>query len=278
MKAIGKRALFLSLLMVSLFGLYRIAGDRPMKAQAAGIQASGISQPRTVGATAVASGQPVSGQNCGSSNDVRCVVPGVASGLIAGVAVTGGNPGDTVLVMMNGVAMCTFSNLPVQGDIAIVGTGGLCLDTAGPVTIIPYATGVVGSVTQVYDSTHAYITLFGPVSTGQVPQVGATGATGTTGATGSTGATGPAGTQLTGTTNAFGGSLLAVGACASGTATVTGSIVGRPVEVGRADGAFIGGGFTVRGDVITAGTVTVNLCATVLGTPPSKAFNVALNP
>lgn len=80
--------------------------------------------------------------------------------------------------------------------------------------------------------------------------------------------------RLSGITGSIGGSALAVGSCATGTATVTGATPGMVFGVTRTDGSFIGGGFIKDATVITAGVVTVNICATVLGTPPAKTYSV----
>jgi hypothetical protein len=78
----------------------------------------------------------------------------------------------------------------------------------------------------------------------------------------------------TGTTGTITGTLLAVGGCDSGTATVTGAIPGQVAEAATTDGTFLGGSFDIRADVTSSNTVTVNICAKVLGTPASKAYNV----
>ena len=85
-------------------------------------------------------------------------------------------------------------------------------------------------------------------------------------------------TPMKGTTGTITGTLLAVGSCDSGTATVSGATAGQPVSVSTSDGTFLGGSFIVRGDVTSSNTVTVNICATVLGTPASKTYNVEVGP
>ena len=111
--------------------------------------------------------------------------------------------------------------------------------------------------------------------TGAAGVAGATGATGAAGPVGPVGATGAAGPgDLTGTTGLIGGSALLLGGCATGTATVAGAVKGHRVAAVNADGSLFGGGFKVDGAVVTAGTVTVEECAIVAGTPPAKAMNV----
>lgn len=62
--------------------------------------------------------------------------------------------------------------------------------------------------------------------------------------------------------------------CDSGTATVTGAVVGQPVSVSSTTGADVGGAFYLRGSVTATNTVTVYVCGT--GTPASLAYNVAV--
>jgi hypothetical protein len=77
----------------------------------------------------------------------------------------------------------------------------------------------------------------------------------------------------TGTTGTITGTVLA-GTCDSGTASVTGAVVGHPVAVSSTTGADVGGAFNVRGSVTSTGTVTVYVCGT--GTPASLAYNVTV--
>ena len=81
------------------------------------------------------------------------------------------------------------------------------------------------------------------------------------------------GSPLTGTTATITGTALS-STCDSGTATVPGAIVGRPVAVSSTTGADVGGAFNLRASVTAAGTVTVYVCGT--GTPASLAYNVSV--
>lgn len=78
-----------------------------------------------------------------------------------------------------------------------------------------------------------------------------------------------------GTTGSIGGSLLAVGSCSIGTATVVGATVGHTVSAAPSNGADPGGGFIFRGYVTNSTTVTVQICATVLGTPAAVTYNIS---
>jgi hypothetical protein len=78
---------------------------------------------------------------------------------------------------------------------------------------------------------------------------------------------------LQGTTGTITGTAIST-SCDSGTATVTGAIVGHPVAVSSTSGADIGGAFDVRASVTAANTVTVLVCGT--GTPRSQAYNVTV--
>jgi hypothetical protein len=78
---------------------------------------------------------------------------------------------------------------------------------------------------------------------------------------------------LTGTTGTITGTALTA-TCDSGTASVTGAVVGHPVAVSSTTGADVGGAFNVRASVTSTGTVTVYVCGT--GTPASLAFNVTV--
>lgn len=79
---------------------------------------------------------------------------------------------------------------------------------------------------------------------------------------------------LTGTTGTITGTALTA-ACDSGTASVPGAIVGKPVSVSSTTGADIGGAFNIRGSVTSADTVTIYVCGT--GTPASLAYNVTVS-
>lgn len=76
-----------------------------------------------------------------------------------------------------------------------------------------------------------------------------------------------------GTTGTITGTALAA-TCDSGTASVTSAVVGHPVSVSSTTGADVGGAFSLRGSVTSAGTVTVYVCGT--GTPASLAYNVTV--
>ena len=80
---------------------------------------------------------------------------------------------------------------------------------------------------------------------------------------------------LLGATGTITGTALTA-TCDSGTATVTGAVVGKPVMVSSTTGADIGGAFNIRGSVTSSNTVTVYVCGT--GTPSSLAYNVAVVP
>jgi hypothetical protein len=78
---------------------------------------------------------------------------------------------------------------------------------------------------------------------------------------------------LTGATGTITGTSLSA-SCDSGTATVTGAVVGHPVAVSSTTGADVGGAFNVRASVTSTNTVTVYVCGT--GTPSSLAYNVTV--
>lgn len=77
------------------------------------------------------------------------------------------------------------------------------------------------------------------------------------------------------TTGSIGGALLAVGACSTGTATIAGGVAGHTVTVSPSTGVDPGGGFVYRGVVTNSTTVTVQICAAVLGTPTAVTYNIA---
>jgi hypothetical protein len=83
------------------------------------------------------------------------------------------------------------------------------------------------------------------------------------------------GIPLSGTTGTITGTSLS-NSCDSGTATITGAVVGSPVVVSSTTGADVGGAFNVRGSVTASGVVTVYVCGT--GTPTSRAYNVRVIP
>jgi hypothetical protein len=78
-----------------------------------------------------------------------------------------------------------------------------------------------------------------------------------------------------GTTGSIGGALLAVGSCSTGTATIAGGTAGHTVSVSASDGSDPGGSFFYRAVTTNSTTVTVSICAAVLGTPASKTYNVS---
>jgi len=85
--------------------------------------------------------------------------------------------------------------------------------------------------------------------------------------------------MMTGTTGAIGGGALLAGACASGTATVTGAAVGMPTIATPSDGTNIAAlGTSITATVTATNTVTVNVCALLALTPTSKAYSVRVLP
>jgi hypothetical protein len=99
---------------------------------------------------------------------------------------------------------------------------------------------------------------------------GATGPTGPTGATGATGATGPA--AIAGTSASIGGSLLSAGACASGTATVTGAASSGALQA--TPNTYPGDGIWWGAYLSATNTATVKVCAAVSATPTASTYNV----
>ncbi len=84
-----------------------------------------------------------------------------------------------------------------------------------------------------------------------------------------------AGAPLSGTTGSIGGSLLTVGASASGTATVTGATVGMVCTAQPSDGTNLYAlGANIGCTVTAANTVTVNVVAIVALTPVAKTYTV----
>jgi hypothetical protein len=79
--------------------------------------------------------------------------------------------------------------------------------------------------------------------------------------------------SVNGTTGTITGTALTA-TCNSGTASVTGAIVGHPVAVSSTTGADVGGTFNLRASVTATNTVTVYVCGT--GTPASLAYNVTV--
>jgi len=87
------------------------------------------------------------------------------------------------------------------------------------------------------------------------------------------------GTILSGTTGSIGGGLLAVGASASGIATVTGATVGMVCTAQPSDGTNIYAvGANIGCTVTAANTVTVNVVAIVALTPVAKTYVVRVIP
>lgn len=81
---------------------------------------------------------------------------------------------------------------------------------------------------------------------------------------------------LRGTTATIVGTLLAVGSCDTGTATVTGATTGMHASASPVTDPGIG--IIWHAMVSSANTVTVKECALVLGTPNNTAYNVVVNP
>lgn len=83
---------------------------------------------------------------------------------------------------------------------------------------------------------------------------------------------GTSGSLLSATSSSLGGGLLAAGGCATSNTTVTGATtsmaaVATPVT-------FPGNGNTWMARVSAADTVTIYICAMVLGTPTASVYNV----
>jgi hypothetical protein len=81
-------------------------------------------------------------------------------------------------------------------------------------------------------------------------------------------------TVLAGSTASIGGSALAAGGCATGTASVSGATVGSPVAVAAADGSLPAALVTLSAAVTSSNTVTVQVCAIAAVTPAAKTYNV----
>ncbi len=77
---------------------------------------------------------------------------------------------------------------------------------------------------------------------------------------------------LAGTTGSIGGSSLALGACTSGTVSITGATTSMAVVASPT--TYPGDGMVWRPYVSAAGTVTVKVCAAVAGTPTASTYNV----
>jgi hypothetical protein len=84
---------------------------------------------------------------------------------------------------------------------------------------------------------------------------------------------------MSGTTGSIGGGALLAGACASGTATVTGATTGMPAVASPSDGTNIAAlGTSISATVTSASTVTVNVCALLALTPTAKTYTVRVVP
>jgi len=84
---------------------------------------------------------------------------------------------------------------------------------------------------------------------------------------------------MSGTTGSIGGGLLAVGASASGTVTITGATVGMACIAQPSDGTNMYAlGANVGCTVTASNTVTVNVVAIVTLTPASKTYSVRVVP
>jgi hypothetical protein len=82
--------------------------------------------------------------------------------------------------------------------------------------------------------------------------------------------------MLNGATASLGGGLLAAGGCSTGTATVTGATTSMTAVATPT--TFPGNGNVWMARVSAADTVTVYLCAMVLGTPTASVYNVRVIP
>jgi hypothetical protein len=84
-------------------------------------------------------------------------------------------------------------------------------------------------------------------------------------------------TPMSGTTGSIGGSLLAIGGTATGTATIQGAVAGQQCVAGASDGTNMAAlGLMVRCDITSANTATVTLYAIIALTPASKTYNVRI--
>lgn len=79
-----------------------------------------------------------------------------------------------------------------------------------------------------------------------------------------------------GITGSIGGSLLTAGTCATGTATITGAVVGSPVTASASDGSAPNALVTISASITSTNTATVNVCAIAAVTPTAKTYNVAV--
>ncbi len=81
---------------------------------------------------------------------------------------------------------------------------------------------------------------------------------------------------LVGTTGSIGGGLLTAGNCATGTATVTGAVVGNPVSWSTSDGTLPSPLAIISAAVTSTNTVSLQVCAVATLTPASKTYNVSV--
>jgi len=81
---------------------------------------------------------------------------------------------------------------------------------------------------------------------------------------------------LTGTTGSIGGGLLSAGACATGTATVTGATTAMTVSLPQ-PATYPGDGFEIFAYISAANTVTVKVCALVALTPTASTYKVTVH-
>lgn len=90
------------------------------------------------------------------------------------------------------------------------------------------------------------------------------------------------GAVLSGTTGSIGGGALGAGACATGTAVVSGATTGMPVVTAPAGGVDPTNsgvlGVVWEGRVSSANTVTVSVCSPIIGTPAAALYNVRVIP
>jgi hypothetical protein len=77
---------------------------------------------------------------------------------------------------------------------------------------------------------------------------------------------------FSGTSGSIGGSVLAAGACTTGTVSITGSTTAMGVVV--TPSAYPGDGMWWDGYVSAPGTVTVRVCAAIHGAPTAETYNV----
>lgn len=84
----------------------------------------------------------------------------------------------------------------------------------------------------------------------------------------------PATVAWTGASSSIGGSLLAAGACSSTTVSTPGATAGMVADANPA--TYPGDGTYWLAYVSGTDTVTVKVCAAVLATPNSSAYNIRL--